>query len=554
MSQVPFLKSPATKALLGYVILAVVFTWPLLLHVDTHVIGEFPGDNFEYVWKTWWIADALRRGESPLVYPYMGYPDGYELAQSEITPIHTVLLLPLTLTLGEVVTYNLAMLLTVVLSGWFVFLLCRRWYPKVPAPIAFIAGMEFALCPYRVGRIHGHLNLAGTQYLPLALIALDRWLDSRRTRDAFFIGLSVALAGLSSWYYAFMLGVMMPVYLLARGDGLRAMLADRRSWAGLGTALLTVAVLAGPFLIPYLQLAGQGVTNVPMENVVFWAASPVDYIVPNPRHIVWGSAVQRLLWPFSEAGLPYEFMIAIGWVTLVFGFIGWRRTAGKRWRATKWMIGVAFVLSLGPELKIGPLPVGVPLPLRLLWEVVPGIDTVRSWGRFSVFVLIGMVALAAAGASMWLAERSFSPQRKRQVIVGGLVLVYFLAWIGPMPLVEVKPRPVDEWLAAQPGHDPLMQFPLHEALNGPAMFYTRYHEKPALFGYGVYYPFRFREKYPEFKAFPGDEALDTLADLGVRWVVVRTDVEDYTMQAVNTSPRLAHRITLENQAVYELVR
>ncbi|MFN8450281.1 MAG: hypothetical protein U0521_17265 [Anaerolineae bacterium] len=61
------------------------------------------------------------------------------------------------------------------------------------------------------------------------------------------------------------------------------------------------------------------------------------------------------------------------------------------------MIIVAFVLSLGPYLYLSRLSLNIPLPDLLLRQILPGADSIRSWGRFSLIVTLGVCLLAGAG-------------------------------------------------------------------------------------------------------------------------------------------------------------
>lgn len=203
------------------VILTVIFTWPLLAELSTSVIGPFRGDNFEYVWKMWWVPHALfERGISPFFNPDMAVPTGYALAYGEITPAHTFLYASITLLVGEIAAYNLTILASFILTGWFTYGLSLRLLARLDLTDvmrftgALLASFAFTFCAYRMARIAGHLPLIDTQWLVLTFWALDRWLETRRISDALLIGLAVALAGLSTWYYLFMLGLIVPVYAL----------------------------------------------------------------------------------------------------------------------------------------------------------------------------------------------------------------------------------------------------------------------------------------------------------------------------------------------------
>lgn len=546
-----------------YSLLAVVFTYPLILHLNTHVIGPYYGDNFEYVWKTWWVAHALfERAESPFFHPEVYYPQGYELAYGEITPVHTFLPAWFTWQFGEIIVYNFNVLSSFVLSGYLMYRLAWRWLADLTDSenllywAAFFAGVAFEFCSYRITRARGHLPLIDTQWLILAFLALDQWIETRRFRDAALIGLAISLAALSSWYYPFMLMFVMPVYLLVRAKNWRELLQSRRTWQSAILAVAIMLILCIPFLIPYLQLSSEGQTKVPVKDASFWAASPLDYLMPNALHPIWGKAIQFVMWPSTEIEMPVEFIVSPGWVVLFLGFWAWRKLVGDHWQALKWVIGVAFILSLGTRLHIGRLSTGIPMPALFLREVIPTADSVRSWGRFSIFVVMGLDIFASAGFVL-LAEQSQSVGTRyiasARLPIFALFILLFTAWTGKAELVKIEPRPVDTWLAAQPDNAALMQFPVEAALSGPSMLYTKYHQKPVVFGYGTYFPFIFEENYPELWDFPDDTSLDLLESWEVRYVLVQTDSDLVDMEIIQAQSRLHHLITLENQAVFELI-
>ncbi|MBW4439430.1 MAG: hypothetical protein KME04_19990 [Pleurocapsa minor GSE-CHR-MK-17-07R] len=550
-------------ALAGYVLLAVVFTWPLVTQLSTHVMGASQLDNYEYVWKMWWVPHALfERGISPFFAPDIYVPFGYPLAYGEISPIHTFGQIPVTLLVGPIVSYNLAGLASFVLSGLAVYALACRWIGRTPGLTAsprmiactcFFAGAAFAVCAWRLQKLTGHLPLFDTHWLALTVLALDVWLETRRLTHAMLLGLAFAAAALSSWYFAFMLGLLLPVYTLALQGNLLPLLRNRRTWLGIAVSGMIVVGLCGPFLLPYLQLDTEGATIVPLSDATFWAASFTDYLMPNPLHPLWGRAVQGVMWPFPTPMLT-EFVISIGWVTLILGLAALKSAAGRQWRALKWLAAAAFVLSLGPVLTLSRLPLGLPLPAAFLREVMPFADSVRSWGRFSIFVMLAFALLAAAG--LMVVTLRWPATRRRAAAVIALGLMLFGAWQGPLTLSEIRPRPVDLWLAQQPETSPIMEYPLGEALSGPAMYYTSIHGRPVTFGYGTYLPLLYRQRHPALTTFPADAALDQLAAWGVETILVSEWALSYdnsfTLAQVAAQPRLSLVTRLDEVAVYAL--
>jgi hypothetical protein len=169
-------------------------------------------------------------------------------------------------------------------------------------------------------------------------------------------------------------------------------------------------------------------------------------------------------------------------------------------------------------------------------------------------VLLGCCLLAAAGLQSVLLSL---PVRK-QVIwsAATLALVLFGAWQGPQMLIPVTPRAIDHWLDQQPGNAPIMEFPLAEALSGPALFYTDIHGRPLTAGYGTYLPLLYRDRHPALTTFPSDESLDLLTEWGVEYVLVSDWALDYDDSidpaTILAQPRLEPLITLDGVSAYRL--
>jgi hypothetical protein len=550
-----------------YLLVSLAFTWPLALHAATSVIGPFHGDNLEYVWKLWWVRHAwFEQHVSPWLVPNVYYPYGYPLWYGEITPLHTVVMLPINWLLGEVWTYNLAIVLSTWLSGWFTYLWLMHLTDGCEGD-SFVGGLIVAFCPYRMARIAGHLPLVSTEGIPLVLWGMERFYERRKWGDSLMIAAGITISALSSWYYALALGCLVPVYWLVRARPWRNWIADPRFWLGTGLSLLVTLGAVGPFLPPYLELAQAGQARVPLEEADFWSASLLDYSLPNWRHPLWEASVRRLFQSNGQS-LPYEFLLSFGYVGGTLALFGWRRGHHSAKRAVVVWTLVALVLSFGPSfhllpgwaLKL-PLPatwidtlssaltwlgthslarepfslstegsMAIPLPALLVRWFVPAAVGMRSWTRFAFFATMGIAALAAWG--LGVVERATESRnktiwRRRLPAAVASLLVLFEFYAGPQALVPVKPRPVDEWMAQQPGDFTIVQMPLDAALSGPQMFYTRFHGKNIISGYGTYFPLLFEEWYPELADFPNEASIERLTHWPVRYVLVdRADLSD----------------------------
>ena len=205
----------AALVLLSFVVVAVVQSWPLSLHLATHLTGNPGGDTGVYVWNIWVFTHELRTIQS---WPFdtetilsVGGPA--DLSLHNYTVFSNLLALPLLPWLGVVATFNVLYLLNFALAGLGMFLLIRRLPHTASASplVAWIGAFLFACSPFLVARGNGHYSLAAAAALPFFVLCLTCALDSHRRLDAAATGACLAWAGYSDPYYA--------VYCVLLGTG-----------------------------------------------------------------------------------------------------------------------------------------------------------------------------------------------------------------------------------------------------------------------------------------------------------------------------------------------
>ena len=112
----------------AYAMLACLLTWPLPLHLRTHLPGSPSGDLGVYVWNLWIFRhEILRHGRLPFSTDHI-FADtgGADFSLHNYTPIAGALAAPLIDTLGVVGAFNVVLLVFMTLSGLGVFVLARR--------------------------------------------------------------------------------------------------------------------------------------------------------------------------------------------------------------------------------------------------------------------------------------------------------------------------------------------------------------------------------------------------------------------------------------------
>src|SRR4029077_15418332 len=64
---------------LGFIPSAVVWTFPLCLHLSSHLPGPGIGDNAAFLWNFWWMRTALASGSDYFHTTYLFAPIGTDL-------------------------------------------------------------------------------------------------------------------------------------------------------------------------------------------------------------------------------------------------------------------------------------------------------------------------------------------------------------------------------------------------------------------------------------------------------------------------------------------
>jgi len=237
--------------LLLFIVLGLLFTYPLPLHLADAV--EDRQDALLNVWITAWDGHQLLNDPLHLFEANIFDPCPHTLAYSELLLGNGLLALPITAVSGNpVLGYNVALLLSFVLSGLGAFLLAfelsRSW------GAGLVAGAIYAFSSYRLTNL-AQAQLLITQWLPFALLALIHLLRQPRPRRVAALVLFFCLQALSSFYYAFLLGLTVLGYLLWALLARRSKYAmHRTAFPALLVAALLCTLILVPFAWPYFQV------------------------------------------------------------------------------------------------------------------------------------------------------------------------------------------------------------------------------------------------------------------------------------------------------------
>jgi len=398
----------------AFALLAIALTWPLAFSPGVEVSAR--PDYYSNLWNLWWVGQSVLDGSSPYATELLHYPSGVSLARHTLSLGNSVPGALLSGWLGYATAFELLLLLHFWLSACTAYALAREVSGSRAG--AFLAGMLWAFSPF-----HSHylaqLNVATLEFLPLVALFLIRLRRDGGTRNAVGVCLCVAALALTSWYYLVYAGLFGALFAAF------GFLEDRETPALRGLSRLAIGgAIAGLVALalgwPLLSEAGSA---PPGPDV-----SVADY-------------VQRSndLFGFRWVGPPEVAIVSwptmLGWSALAIVVLGWRGLQRRGF----WILvlGVFFVLGLGPRLSIGGELTDLVLPYAWI-DSVPVLSMLRKPDRFQVMMQLAWVVLVAC---CWRASVSSRSEKTQSVMLGLFVVLIAL---------EFKPGPLETFESAIP--------------------------------------------------------------------------------------------------------
>lgn len=416
----------------AYLAIAVLVTLPAVLTSGTRLIGWTYGDAYETAHHMWWIRYALQTGQSPFFVSNMAYPAGIDGITLWSNPLHFFPGWLLTAALPLPAAYNVQVLGTLALNGLSLYAAMRsRTFGGLALLPAFAAGLVFMLYPTMQAHLGaGHGGLLVQWPLALAAWALLRLRECGGRRALALAAGACALTGAGH--------PLQPIYALAPlAAVLLAWLLLRHERAAAGRVLLAVLLGMGA-LLAYLAPTFAAVFGTPAiaeaGGSVRYSLDALAPFTPSFLHPLYGQLAytRAVLGVNLDEGLAY-----VGAAALLLIAAGLR--ADRRARPWLALAALAFVLGLGPLLKLNDQPVTfiaerrvsfVTLPGALLAEL-PGLRVARTPGRFAFALALAVAIMAGYGAA-WLHGRWRRAGRIALVAVLALIaLDYQTFW--PVP-------------------------------------------------------------------------------------------------------------------------
>lgn len=487
------------------------------------------GDGEHHLWVLAWVYHALTSAPRSLFDANIFYPARDALALADYRIADQLFFGPaFVLTGSPIVGVNVTLVAHFVLTALATALLAHRlvgsWRP------ALLAAAMFAFSPARMAQLD-RPHLLGAYWTPLALYFLDRFATSRRWADLWAFSLCVVGQFLTSYYLGYFLLLAVVVWIVGYGAPRLATILDPAFAGRLVTGGGLAAALVAGASLPYLRVRAEyAALEVSREFLQRTSAEGfISYLAAHPASLLYG----RLLRP-PQSGLIWEKWCFPGLLATALAvlalFVAARRGGDLRRRVwTLWgLVAAAFLLSLGPEIRLGGL--AVPSPYLFLWHAVPGFASLRVPARLGLLVAFGLSLAAAFGYRV--IEGRFARPASRAAMFGltfSLVLLES-ASAGRAPALPTEIPEEYRWVAVH-GAGAVLELPMSRRADLTQdipratryMYFSLAHWRPLVNGFSGYTPAPARDVQERLAALPARESLRYLQAIGVRTLILHHD-------------------------------
>ena len=495
--------------------------------------ASYEGDSRLLIWTLAWDSHAVLTG-TPLFDANIYYPLPHALARAEHHVGLGVFALPLYALSGNaVLTYWILWLLAFPLNAMAMHALA--WRVTRDHAASLLAGVVYAFCFFRMHHAHGHIQLLWTWALPLVPLALERWLAQPTWRRAAMVTVLVTIQALSSWYLAVFVAILAAVCA--------AVMVPGRTLTRAHVVQAVVALAAGALIVGWFARPYFGLAPGPLEEAAANAADVTAYLLP-PENTWLGQRLVRHTalqprWIWGEQTLFIGWSAAALALAAVASLV---RGRGPDVASPPILAAVVLTGLLALALSFGPSAIGAS-PFDLFAQV-PGMALLRAPARFALLVMMAVALLVTCGYAAIVRGRS-------RGVRAGVLCVCIIAFLFESFVVRFPsgtprpfpPPPVYERLTTLPG-GAVASLPSYwgtpEAFReADYLLFSTVHWRPIMNGFGRQEPPDHGSRIDVLRRFPDQDAVELLARIGVRYVVLHTGRASELVDRVEAARRVS---------------
>ncbi len=470
-------------------VLACLATYPLVTNLDNSLIGRPEGDSFEMMWLIWWLKKTVFSPTlSAATIPLLFHPHGLTLSLINTQIGAHILALPFAAAYGAVPAYNIAMIMSLALSGVTAYFLGLNLTGNKLASV--VCGLVWAFFPNKMGHaLSGHLYQVAVFWIPLYVLYLLRALDRPTLSSGVVVGVfAVLVASVHLVHVAYFL---LPVTILLVVMDWRQKKPNywsRNRAASFGGALAVFSALLGPAYLPVISKAvGGEMEYMPATGLVGFSVDLLSFVLPAPNN-----PVLRLFPTLRDlsgvVNVTYSESIAyLGIVPIALALMAIYRNFRV---LSRWLVlgATTMVLSLGPLLKIGGRVIeaqidNISSPIVLPYAILanlPFFQWSRTPARLHATTQLVLAILVAYGAAILIEKFKVEWHKVGVTILLSAIIFFEYLVAFPFPSTDTESRKVHTVAKTESGA--VLPLPVTNGAATEALFGQTINEHPIIGG------------------------------------------------------------------------
>lgn len=474
--------------LLLYFLIAILLTWPMILVLNTHSLGDY-ADTRGGIWDFWVKSKNLIENNT---YGLIGAPFGVPVAtlSQPVTEYFTIILSKI---LNEIAGHSLFIFFSFVFSAYTQYWVLLSFTKNNFA--SFIGGFIFGFAPAAVLQsIGGHSAFAFNIFISLFFHALFYNRRNRTYLSAFYVGVSFAGITLTSLYFGYFC-IYLGLFFIAFDFLTCGRENKNKICMNYMCGALSATVLVLPFIYQDLLIQVNSTSNTLLSQgkirdfneLAVYSARLWEYLVPSIDHPILGAYLERFVQLNLHGSNVPEQTLYLGFVPMCLFITGTFLVAQKKLNKIHrnyylfFAFGVLLMvfLSLPPLLKFGYIE--VPTLSYFAYKLVPMFRVYSRFGILVIFFLSSAVAIV-------LTHLKSMPSNKYYLMILLLMpILFFEYWsISPNQIYNVSnPPEVYKWLASQKEDFLIVEYPMmlpQEVSFSNYLFWQRIHKKKMVNG------------------------------------------------------------------------
>lgn len=481
-----------------YVGISVLATFPIVLHINSMVLGAPSSDIHSHLWDFWRVKTAILEDKIfPLRTDSINFPNGGLLFPASL--LNAVASIPLQFFLDIEAAMNIIIILNMALGALGAF--CLAYYLLNDIKASFISGVIYGFSPFILsfGVASGGTEIMSIAWLPLFFLFFIRTAVVKSYRDPLIASFFSLFILISCLYYAILavfFVILFMLYLLIfvkdRKNDLSLSLSgpkdlkikkiDRDLLARLAVLFLAILMLTLPFVIIIHNSLKARDSIIPREMVVHrmegkFLSGFSPKVPAHPSRMAFLEdylAIGKDKLAISHQVIELYQSVYCGYIVLFLVLLALFLL--KRKFIYFWFVSLAvfITMSLGPYLAIsrGFFLREPRSPIYLaIYYVMPLFKFAIMSNRFCVLVMLCLAVLAAAGCKIIISRLSKLQSRFLVAGLSGLIMVDFLLISPaqfPVPSTSIKLPVFYQELADKKDRFGILELPFF--IRGTRMF------------------------------------------------------------------------------------